>query len=322
MPQPDKAQYIDNINQDVAQAYFQTQSNFIASQVFPPVVVDKESAKYYVFTKNDFLRSDMQIRANASESAGSGFSVSNTNYEIDVFAEHKDVTERDRKNWNLNSIPIDEATTQLLVQHALQKMERQWATDFFTTGLWGTTNTLTGTDQWSAYSTSDPISVVDTGITTVLSNTGFKPNVGVVGFQTWQKLKRHPLVVDRVSGGATTANPANATTANVAAIFELEKLYVCQAVKATNIEGETAAYDFIEGKHMLLCYVPSNPSLVTPSAGYTFLFDGAGSGTTISTYRIPMPQLGIGTERLEIEMGWDNKITGSDLGYMILNAVA
>jgi len=34
---------------------------------------------------------------------------------------------------------------------------------------------------------------------------------------------------------------------------------VCKAIKATNQEGETAAYAFVEGKHALLSYAPSSP---------------------------------------------------------------
>ena len=325
MPNPDRQQYIDQQLNDVAMAYYQVADNFIAPKVFPILPVDKQEAKYYIFNKADNLRDDMQRRSNASESAGSGFNLSQDSYHCDVFALHKDVTTRDRKNWTLPSLTLDDATAQWLAQQGLQRMERQWATDFFTTSVW----TATGSDTtptsglWSVYATSDPLADVDAAKTVVLKETGFEPNTLVLGYEVWQKLKRHPLIVDRVTGGATTANPGNVTRQAVAAILEVENLYVAKAAKQTQAENETAVAALVHGKHALLCYTNPTPSLVAPSCGYTFFWrDVDYGGSTVTVARIPMPHLGVGTERLEIQKSWDNKATGSDLGFFWSDAVA
>lgn len=318
MAQPDRQQYIDNINQDVAMAYFQNASNFVSTQVFPAVTVSKQSEKYYQFSKNDFMREQLVARPNASESTGTGFSLSTDSYNCEVFARHRIITQRDRANWNLTSITIEQATTEQLMQVALQTMERDWASNFFSAGLWGTTTTLTGNDLWSAYGTSDPLANVDEAKSRILNRTGFDANTGVMDYATWQKLKRHPLVVDRVSGGATTANPALVTLSSVAALFELQRLFVCKAIKATNVENETASYAPIHGTAMLVCYVPPTPAPTTPSAGYCFMWDVAGSDTPTGVYSIPDPHKGIGSVKLEIELAWDFKLTGADLGELIV----
>lgn len=51
---------------------------------------------------------------------------------------------------------------------------------------------------------------------------------------------------------------------------------------ATNNEGETAAYSFVQGKHALLCYVNPRPSLMSPSAGYVFGWRGISQGMGVN----------------------------------------
>jgi hypothetical protein len=108
----------------------------------------------------------------------------------------------------------------------------------------------------------------------------------------------------------------------MARMFEVDRVFVAQAVKATNNEGGTAAYSFTHGKNAALYHVPDAPGLLTPSAGYTFAWTGVGGGlgTTIGTSRIRMEHLK--ADRIEAEIAFDNKVVASDLGYFWSGAVA
>jgi len=321
MPQPTRNEvHIDQPLTDVAIMYLQQQSAFIASQVFPVVPVAKSSDKYFVFDKEAFLRDDMAVRPPATESAGSGFKVSNSNYRCVTFGLHKDLDNQTAADWDAPGLGSpEEKIAQFLTMQGLQKMERQWASDFFTTSVWGTDKTPTA--LWSDYATSDPIGDVEVGKETVCQNTGFMPNRLVLGYQVYKILKHHPDVIDRIKYAGSPGQPATVTTQALAALFEVERVVVASAVKATNVEGETAAYDFIHGKHALLCYSAPAPSKVSPSAGYTFMWTGVGDGSgTIAIASIEAPL--IKAMRYEIEMAWDNVVTGSDLGYFFNGAVA
>src|SRR5574337_979870 len=276
MPQPDRAQYYDQLLTNVGIAYYQSNDSFVSTQVAPVIPVERQSAKYYVITQNDAMRDEMQLRANGDESAGSGFGLSTDSYNCDVFALHKDITEQDRANWNMAVVSIEDATTRFLVQQGLQRLERQFVTDYFTTGKW----TATGSDAapgnlWNDFTQSDPISDVQDYKTAVLKGTGFEPNTLIVGYEVWAKLRQHPSLLSRVTGGATVGNPAQMSHQTVAALLDVERLLVAKAVKATNKENETAAYDFIFGKSALLAYVPPAPTPLTPSAMYTFAWTGS-----------------------------------------------
>ena len=92
MPQPNiNSVHVDAILTNISVAYLQKQDNFIADKVFPVVPVDKKSDKYFVYTKNDWFRDEAQRRADATESAGSGYNLTTGTYSADVFAFHKDV---------------------------------------------------------------------------------------------------------------------------------------------------------------------------------------------------------------------------------------
>lgn len=303
---------------NISTAYIQSQDAFIASKVFPIVPVQKQTDRFYTYTKNDWFRDEAQLRADATESAGTGYGLSTSTYSCDVFAMHKDIGYQTRANAD-SQINLDRDATQLVTQRLLLKQEIQFVTDFFTTSVWGTDSTPS--NLWSDFTNSDPIEDVETGKETILSVTGQMPNTFVLGYQVFRKLKNHPDVIDRIK--YTTGVTGNTVTeALLAQMFGVDRVLVARAIKATNVEGETAAYSFTHGKHALLCHVASSPGLLTPSAGYTFSWQGVseGLGANVGIRRIDIPLRR--AERIEGEVAFDNRVVGSDLGYFFSGAVA
>jgi hypothetical protein len=325
MPQPSLNQvHIDAPLTNMSIAYLQSQDLFIANKVFPVIPVDKKSDKFFVYTKNDWFRDEAQRRADATESAGSGYNLTTSSYSADVWAFHKDVGDQTRANSDTPLVPDREAT-EFVTSRLLLRQEVQFMSDFVKTGVWGTD--LAGVSgspstnefkQWSDFANSDPIEDIELGKETILGSTGFLPNTLVLGYQTYRKLRNHPDLVDRIK--YTSSNVI--TTDIMARLFDVERVLVAASVRATNNEGATAAYSFNFGKAALLCYSAPNPGLMTPSAGYTFAWRGVsgGLGATIGVSRIRMEHLK--ADRVEGELAFDNKVTASDLGVYFGTAVA
>lgn len=316
MPQPTaQSVHIDAPLTNLSVAFLQSQSRFIASKVFPVVPVDKQSDKYFTFDRNNFFMDQMKLRAPATESAGSGYTVSNDSYSCDVWALHQDVPDQVRQNTDMPLNP-DRNATQFMTQQALLRLEKQWVSDYFKSGVW--TTDITPASLWSDYTSSDPIGDIRTGVTSILQKTGFLPNRLVLGFQVYQKLQDHPDIIDRIKYSGQRV----ATTDLLAELFEVEQVLVAQAVNATNLEGETAAYDFVAGKSALLCYAAPNAGLEVPTAGYTFMWRGVseGLGANVAVSRFRMEHLK--SDRLEIEAAWDNKVVSADLGYMFNSVIS
>jgi hypothetical protein len=108
----------------------------------------------------------------------------------------------------------------------------------------------------------------------------------------------------------------------MARLFDVDRVLVAKAVKATNNEGGTGAYAFTHGKHALLCYSAPSPGLLQPSAGYVMSWTGvsAGLGATIGSSRLRMDSLR--ADRIEAEVAFDMKVIATDLGYFWNGVVA
>jgi hypothetical protein len=131
------------------------------------------------------------------------------------------------------------------------------------------------------------------------------------------KLQDHPDIVDRYKYTQSEV----ITEAMLARLFGVQKVLVAGGVKATNVEGETAAMSFIHGKHALLTYVAPRPSLLTPSAGYIFSWKGV-SGQRLHGRHQEVPHGALESDRIEGQIAFDNKVVATDLGYFFNGAVA
>ena len=318
MAQPSQQDvHVDAMLTNISVAYIQSQDVFLASKVFPIVPVEKQSDKYYVYTKNDWFRDEAQRRADSTPSAGSGYSLGTDSYACDVYAFHKDIGDRVRKNADAQ-INLDADAVRFITGRILLRQEIQWVSDFFQASAWGT-HKHGGVDfnKWSDYLDSDPVEDIADAKETILKATGYEPNTAVFGYKVMRKLRNHPDIRARYQ----YTTPGNITPAMIASVLELDRVFVSKAIKATNIEGEAEAYEFTHGDHAWLGYVNPSPGLLVPSAGYTFTWagvsDGLGASIGISTIRMPE----IKADRLEAESAWDNKVVAADLGYFFETAV-
>lgn len=309
--------HVDAILSNISVAYVQMQDHFIASQVFPIVPVMKQTDKYYSYTKNDWFRDEAQRRGDASESAGSGYGLTTSSYSCDVYALHKDIGSQARGNADAG-IDLDRDATQFVTQRLLLRQEIQWAVDYFATTIWATDKVGT-TDfvKWSDYAGSDPITDVEAGKQSILATTGFLPNTLVVGYNVWRYLRHHPDIVDRFK----YTSSESITTDMVAKLFDVERILVAMAVKATNPEGEAAVMAMVQGDNALLCYVNPTPGLLQPSAGYIFAWKGVSDGLGLNIGISKWYEAKLKADRVEGEIAFDDKVVASDLGYFFSVAV-
>jgi len=317
---------------NIAVAYLQDESSYIAEQVFPMVPVQHQTDKYFVWSKADFFRDEAQLHADATESAGSGINLTTQSYSAQVWALHQDIGAQVRSNAD-PSVDIDTTVTKVLMQKLLIRRDRIFASTYMATGKWsqdvtgaaagtgvvGTTTTV----YWDDDAASDPFTDIATQQTYILQNTGFMPNRLVLSWSVYQALRKHPLIIDRIK--YTSATFAGTITPQLLAeAFDIERVVVSKAVYNSAQENLTASMGFINSKNALLLYTANAPGLMVPSAGYTFGWQGFTglNSLGVRVSQIPMNWLGLGTVRTEAEMAFDMQVVGSDLGVYFSGIVS
>lgn len=328
MPQPVLQDvHISSALTNVSVAWFEEQDYFIADKVFPMVPVQHQTDQYFVWSLADLYRDDAQLRADGTESAGTGMNLTTQSYVAKVWGLHKDIGPQVRANAD-PAIDIDVTTTRMLMQKMLIRRDNFFVSTYLKTGVWkggtsatdivGTAGGTPGTTtpaKWSDDANSDPFTDIATQQTSILQGTGKLPNILTIGWPVYQALRKHPLIIDRIK--YTSQPTATNVTANLMAeMFDVDEVLVSKAVYNSAAEGLAATTNFVAGSVALLAYKTRAPSLNEPTAGYTFGWQGFTglNNLGIRTNQIPMNWLGMGTVRDEVEMSFDMQIVAPSLG--------
>lgn len=327
--------HIDQPLSNLTLAYVQSQTNFIADKVFPVVGVARQSDKYYIYDRANMNRSgDVKKLAPRTEVERIGMAISNDSYFADVYGLGMDFDEQTIANEDA-ALEIRSAGAETLVNRILIHREEQFASTFFSTGVWGSevAGDASGsvgageTVYWSDYTNSTPLKDVTNARRAMqLKSGGFKPNTMVIGKEVRDTLVNHPDVLARLNGGATVTNTALITDAKLAEIFEVENFYVMEAVKNGAAEGLAESNAFIGGKHALLVHTPRTAGLMTPAAGVTFAWNNipgvSNLGISVESYSDDALRRQQVAEHIQVKMAYDMKVVGADLGYFFKGIIA
>ena len=301
---------------NISIAYMQDQNEFIAERVFPGIPVAKQSDRYFAYDKGNWFRSKAKIRAPGTESAGSGFTLDNTpNYFADVWAVHDDVDDDTRTNADA-PIDVDRDATEFVTRDLVLTREVHWAAKYFIASTWTGSSSgsdVTPTTKWDAAG-STPIADTRTQLRSIKAKNGFRGNKMVMPDPVWDVLQDHPDFLERIKYTQT----AIVTTALLAAVLGLDEVLICGAIINQANEGATDSLSFLFGSSVLCVYAAPRPGIRTPSAGYTFNWNGRVGGF-MRVLRFRMEWLK--SDRVEGEMAYDQKIVAPTLGAFLYNVL-
>jgi hypothetical protein len=315
---------------NISVAYLQSQDIYMSDRVFPRVPVQKQSDLYWKYHKSEWRRTDVERRAPSTESPGVGWNVETDQYFTHVYAVHKDVDDQLRANSD-NTFNLDQDATRFVTDQLLLKRDIDWADTFFTGGVWDHERTgVTATPgageflRWDE-SGSDPVGDVTEAVITMRESTGKAPNVMVVNPYVLNALRNHDDVLDRIK----YTQRGIVTEDLLAGLFGINRILTTWATQNTggryqdpDDSDANASYSFINGRHAALYYANESPSLMTPSAGYTFTWNGYLGGNDRGIRIKRFRQEHIASDRVEGEMTYDMKVVSSDCGYFFQDAVS
>ena len=311
--------HVDAALTNILVAFTQEPGNFIANKVSPFVPVAKRSDEFFKYDRGDWNRAEARKRAPGTESAGGGWRVTTDVYFCDVWGIHKDVDDQTRSNSDA-AINLDRDATRWDGQQILIRMDKEWTSTFFTTGVW--TGSTTGGDitpgtLWDAAG-SDPIKDIDDQLVAVMQKTGRKPNKLTFSMDTWIAVKNNASVLDRIKHTQTGI----VTEEIFAALVGVEEVLILKSVENTAAEGATDSMAFIGGgKAALLSFTTDGPGLLVPTAMYTFVWTGlTGSQNGMRVKNFRMEELD--SDRIEAEAAFDFKVVASDLAVFFTAVIS
>ena len=304
--------HIDAALSNISIAY--KNDKYVADQVFPIMPVNKQSDKYFIFTKDFWFRNSVEVRGPGSRYAEGGLQLSNTNYECINKGLSFPLPRENIENQDA-AIDLETDGADWLGDQFQLDREIALAAKIMDASAWTSTTTLSGTSQWSDYASSDPIANIHTGMEAVKKLIGRYPNVILLGAEVWDKLKWHPDMLDIYKH----TNAAVLTREMVAKVFDgIEQLLVGDAIQNSAAEGVAFNGGYIWPKNTLLLYVPKTPGKRIPAAGYTFVWKQNGYQIAIEKVEERLRKRDI----LLADHAFDQKVVGADCGYEIIDSVA
>lgn len=287
---------------------------FLWPMIAPVSEQEQASGTVPIYTRDYWFRRQTGARrAAAGPYTRTGWGISSTTYDAIERGFERPLDDPTRAK---SQLPEDMQITDVRFLTNLMEleMEKDVAAAAFITGVWGTSTTLSGGDQWSDYANSDPIANADTAIRTIKRNTGARVNTMFVGLLGWEKLKEHPLILDKYKH----TQKAIMTEAMVADVLGVGELIVGDSVENSAAEGQDFTGADIWTDNALFL-VRNAPQLGVANGAYTFVWNEKGNVPwAIETYRDET----VRSEVTRIFTHYDIKIVSSQHGYIYLDSVA
>jgi hypothetical protein len=293
---------------------------FIASLAAPVVPVAKQSGKYAVFNKKDRFSRPVTARGPKAKANEIDWGGDFETYSCSEYALREFLPDSISANADAPIRPRVRAV-EILTDLILLDREIRVAALATTAANYDSAHktTLTGNSQLDQYATSDPLGVIDTAKAACFTD----PNTLIMGKAVYDRLKRHPQLLDHVKGGSTSASPAAVGLEQMAEIFEVERVLVGAAQYNSANRGQTASFSRVWGKFIVAAYIDPNPQMTGVSAYKTFqwteMAQGA-QGFKVRAWRDE--ERGGGGEVIEVETAYDEVMVCADVCYLVSGAVS
>lgn len=305
-----QSRVIDPILTAVARGYKSPKSP-VADILFPKVTVGQRGGRIISFGPDDFTLANTR-RAPGANTKRVEFGYSDSTFAlVDYSLEGSVPIELQQEAEAVPGIDLGQLAIRR-VQNLMELEREKEAADLATNATnyaAGNKVTLAGTTQWNT-TTSDPFADINTAKDAIRSTTGEYPNVLEVGPKVANALRSHPKVLDRLS---TATDRPPATLAQIAALFELERVVVGSAVYHTG-----AAFVDVWGKHAVLAYTTpaSMLDMGSPNYGYTYQLNDYPIAEEPYYERNPKTWYYPYTDARKVVL------VGATAGYLFTNAVA
>ena len=296
--------HVDQLLSNIAVKYSNTR--FIHDKVFPMVPVKKQSDLYRTYNRNWVIPETRRaIGGLAKEHL---FEVGTSSYNLQKEALKSFVADTAAENYDVADLRAD--VTIELTEKIMMRKEADCAA-LFTTTSWSLGTSLAAADTWLT-GTGTPIPLFDTAMATVVSNSGVKPNYAIIPLESYNALRNHTTVVDRVKYTSRELSPAI-----LGGLIGVNDLLVPDMFYDSGLYGASAATGAIasiwKADFAFLGYNPGSPGLYQLSSGYMF----QRAKPLVRRWREEERE----ADAIEVDCEYQFKVVASLTGYYINNVI-
>lgn len=285
----------------------------IGDQLYPTVPVMKQSDYFAIWSRADILRIENDKRSPGKEANMIEQGVSSGQYYCDNYALKYPITIEDRANADPIFVQgLLNGRTKFILDKLALSAEKRIADQVTNTANVGSSSAVSS--GWNDLANSDPVTDIWTAIDNVQDSTGIRPNSIVLGEPAWRNLRRNDKLNNQILGNNNGGR--NATRQQIANFFEIERFLVGAAYQNTGNEAQSEVIANIWGDSALVYFAPMTAMTGDdPSFGYNFRWNANG----IANMQVERHPFDSRTKSEEVEAGYyqDEKITGSDYGFLI-----
>jgi hypothetical protein len=279
---------------------------FIASEVAPVVSVKKTSDLFRVYDRN--FRIPETQRANRAESREHNFDVSTSSYNLQRHSLKSFVSDTDADNYDLADLRAE--TVEELTEKIMLRQERDCAI-LMTKTSWSLTVSLAAGAEFSANTTtSNPIPIYQTAASTVIANSGVKPNFGILPRDGYVAVVNHVSVLDRLK-----YTSAEVDAGKLAALFDLSKGLMVPSISYDSADQGASGGSIIasvwDSENSFIGYKPDSVGPLKLSSLYTF----KKAMPVVKRWRDEPRE----SEVIEVNQEYQVRVVASLSGYLICN---
>jgi hypothetical protein len=259
-----------------------SQKGFIGQQVLPIMSVALQTANFSKIKVKSLLTERNTLRA-----PGGGYSRQDWEFEQDSYATkeygaEEVLDDRERAIYRY-TIDFERIASMRAMDAILRDYEKRVAAAVFNAV---TFTPVPVTTEWSK-TNSTPVADVLANTTTFKGQMGRLPNALIISDKVLRNLQLNEEIIDRLKYSGVD-DPKKVTLQMLAALFNLDKIIVPNAMRNSANPGQAAAFaDIWDDEYAMLCVIATSQDLKEPCLGRTFHFTGDGSSEsgTFETYR-------------------------------------
>lgn len=312
--------HIDTPLASFAVQAFQSSQEYIAPRILPVVPVDKQSDKYYILDRDSWLMMPQSaLRAPKTPPRRVDWKVSSESYFAPNYALANEIAKEDLANADM-ALMVRQRATEFTTEMLLRDYENRVATLLTTFSNFGAYTSLSNaSDKWTATTSADIVSQVQSAHTRIRQMTGLRANTLIVDYDSYQLMRRNTRMFELfkyVSGEGFL------TDQQMKSVLDVQQIVVGDAIKNTaGLKAGTSVFSSsnIWGANAILAYLAPASTLKAVTFAAGFRWTPAGIPGPFQVYRYDDPDPGKKVEVLECGYYQDEKVIASDLGFLITN---